>query len=41
MEMYRGFGEGRVVPLEARSTANTTPTTLEEFAVALAAAYNA
>ncbi len=41
MEMYRGFGEGRVVPLEARSAANTTPTTLEEFAVALAAAYNA
>ena len=41
MEMYRGFGEGRVVAQEARSAANTTPTTLEEFAVELAAAYNA
>jgi uncharacterized protein YbjT (DUF2867 family) len=39
MEMYRGFGEGRIVPLESRSAANTTPTTLEEFAVGLAAAY--
>lgn len=41
MEMYRGFNEGRVTPLEARSAANTTPTTLEEFAVGLAAAYGA
>ena len=41
MEMYRGFGDGRVVPLESRSAANTTPTTLEEFAVGLAAAYGA
>ncbi|MBT8478035.1 MAG: NmrA family NAD(P)-binding protein [Gemmatimonadetes bacterium] len=41
LEMYRGFGEGRVVAQEARSAANTTPTTLEEFAVGLAAAYNA
>ncbi len=41
MEMYRGFGGGRVVPQEARSAANTTPTTLEEFAVGIAAAYNA
>jgi len=41
MEMYRGFGDGRVVPLESRSAANTTPTTLEEFVVGLAAAYGA
>jgi uncharacterized protein YbjT (DUF2867 family) len=41
MEMYRGFGNGRIVALEARSAANTTPTTLEEFAVGLAAAYEA
>ena len=41
MEMYRGFNEGRVVAQEARSAANTTPTTLEEFAVGLAAAYGA
>jgi uncharacterized protein YbjT (DUF2867 family) len=41
MEMYRGFGEGRVVAQEPRSAANTTPTTLEEFAAGLAAAYNA
>jgi uncharacterized protein YbjT (DUF2867 family) len=39
MEMYRGFSSGRVVPQEARSDENTTPTTLEEFAVGLAAAY--
>lgn len=31
-EMYRGFNDGRVAPLEARSAANTTPTTIEEFA---------
>jgi uncharacterized protein YbjT (DUF2867 family) len=41
MEMYRGFGNGRIVALEARSAANTTSTTLEEFAVGLAAAYGA
>jgi len=41
MEMYRGFGNGRIVALEARSAANTTPTTLEEFAAGLAAAYGA
>ncbi len=41
MEMYRGFGSGRIVPQEDRSRANTTPTTLEEFAVGLAAAYGA
>jgi len=41
MEMYRGFNEGRVAPLETRSAGNTTPTTLEEFAVGLASAYGA
>ena len=41
MEMYRGFNEGRVVAQETRSAANTTPTTLEEFVVGLAAAYGA
>ena len=41
MEMYRGFDEGRIVALESRSRANTTPTTLEEFAQGLAAAYGA
>ena len=41
MEMYRGFADGRIVAQEARSAANTTPTTLEEFAVGLAAAYGA
>ncbi|MDQ3253630.1 MAG: NAD(P)H-binding protein [Acidobacteriota bacterium] len=32
IEMYRGFNEGTVRPTEERSPANTTPTTLEEFA---------
>ena len=41
MEMYRGFADGRIVAQEARSASNTTPTTLEEFAVGLAAAYGA
>lgn len=41
MEMYRGFNEGRVVPEESRRSANTTPTTLEQFAAGLAAAYGA
>jgi uncharacterized protein YbjT (DUF2867 family) len=41
MEMYHGFYEGRVVAQESRSRANTTPTTLEEFAQGLAAAYGA
>lgn len=41
IEMYRGAAAGLLVGQEPRSPANTTPTTLEEFAVALAAAYNA
>ena len=41
MEMYHGLDEGRVVPQESRSHANTTPTTLEDFAQGLAAAYGA
>jgi uncharacterized protein YbjT (DUF2867 family) len=32
VELYRGLNEGRVTALEPRSGANTTPTTLEEFA---------
>ncbi len=32
IEMERAFNEGRIRPTEARSAANTTPTTLEEFA---------
>jgi len=39
MEMYRGLDEGRVVAQESRSRENTTPTTLQEFAQGLAAAY--
>lgn len=39
MEMYRGFADGRIVAQETRSAANSTPTTLEEFASGLAAAY--
>lgn len=41
MEMYRGLDEGRIVPEETRSGGNTTPTTFEEFAQGLAAAYAA
>jgi uncharacterized protein YbjT (DUF2867 family) len=41
MEMYRGFASGRVAPQESRTDENTTPTTLEEFAAGLAAAYGA
>lgn len=41
MELYRGLDQGRVVPVETRSRVNTTPTTLEEFAQILAAAYGA
>jgi uncharacterized protein YbjT (DUF2867 family) len=41
MEMYRGFADGRIVAQETRSAANSTPTTLEEFASGLAAAYGA
>ena len=32
VELYRGLNEGRVKPLEPRSAATTTPTTLEEWA---------
>jgi uncharacterized protein YbjT (DUF2867 family) len=38
-EMYQAFNEGRVTPEEERSDRNTTPTTLEEFSVGLAAAF--
>jgi uncharacterized protein YbjT (DUF2867 family) len=31
-EMYRGFNSGRVRSLEGRTAANTTPTTIEDFA---------
>lgn len=41
MEMYRGFRDGRIAAVEERSAANTTPTTLEEFAAHLAGAYAA
>jgi uncharacterized protein YbjT (DUF2867 family) len=41
MEMYRAIADGRVAPQETRSAANTTPTTMEEFAAVLAAAYGA
>jgi uncharacterized protein YbjT (DUF2867 family) len=41
IEMYRGFNDGIVVPAEARSARNTTPTTLEEFAKLFAAAFAA
>jgi len=36
VEMYRAIESGLVAPLEARSAANTTSTTFEEFAPALA-----
>ncbi len=32
LEMYRAFNEGGIRPTQARSTENSTPTTLEEFA---------
>jgi uncharacterized protein YbjT (DUF2867 family) len=32
LEMIRGLNDGSIKPLEPRSPANTTPTTLEEFA---------
>ena len=41
IEMYRGAAAGLLIGEEPRSAANTTPTTLEEFAPALAAAYHA
>lgn len=41
-EMYRGFNDGRIVPLEKRGPSNTTPTSIEEFAkTTFAPAYNA
>ena len=39
-EMTRGFNEGHVKPMTGRSKENTTPTSIEEFAVSFAAAYN-
>jgi uncharacterized protein YbjT (DUF2867 family) len=41
VEMYRAFNEGLLRPTEARSAANTTPTSFEEFAKTFAAAYAA
>lgn len=42
VEMARAFNEGRLRPVEARSAANTTPTTVEEFAeTVFAPAYGA
>ena len=38
-EMDRAMNEGRVRPLEKRSAANTTPTSLEQFAQTFAAIY--
>jgi uncharacterized protein YbjT (DUF2867 family) len=38
VEMSRAFNEGRVRSLEGRSAANTTPTSIEEFARGFAAA---
>ena len=41
IEMYRGMNEGIVRGLEERSAENTTPTTIDEFAVTIfAPAYN-
>jgi uncharacterized protein YbjT (DUF2867 family) len=40
-EMYRGFNEGLIRPTDARSAANTTPTSIEQFAHTFAAAYAA
>jgi hypothetical protein len=37
--MNRGFNEGAIKPTEARSAANTTPTSIEEFAKDFAKAY--
>lgn len=41
VEMYRGFNDGRIVPTEPRSSANTTPTSLEAWAPSFAAAFAA
>jgi uncharacterized protein YbjT (DUF2867 family) len=40
IEMYRSFNEGIIRPTEKRSAANTTPTSIEEFAKQFAYAYN-
>ncbi len=40
VEMSRAFNEGTASNLEERSQANTTPTTIEEFANIFAAVYN-
>ena len=39
LEMYQALNDGRMKPLEPRSAANSTPTTLEEFSKVFAAAY--
>jgi uncharacterized protein YbjT (DUF2867 family) len=41
VEMYRSFNEGVIRPTEKRSAANTTPTSIEEFARGFAQAYTA
>jgi uncharacterized protein YbjT (DUF2867 family) len=41
VEMYRSFNEGVIRPTEKRSAANTTPTSIEEFAKGFAQAYTA
>jgi len=41
VEMYRSFNEGVIRPTEKRSAANTTPTSIEEFAKGFAHAYAA
>jgi uncharacterized protein YbjT (DUF2867 family) len=41
VEMYRALNEGRLRSTVDRTPENTTATTLEDFAPALAAAYNA
>jgi uncharacterized protein YbjT (DUF2867 family) len=41
VEMYRSFNEGVIRPTERRSAANTTPTSIEEFAKGFARAYAA
>jgi uncharacterized protein YbjT (DUF2867 family) len=39
VEMYRSFNEGVIRPTEKRSTVNTTPTSIEEFAKGFAQSY--
>jgi hypothetical protein len=42
LEMERGFNTGRIHPTQERNAENTTPTTLEEFAITVfASAYKA